>query len=443
MLRKTSILWAMAGALALSAVLPAGAETIHRERVGTLAMSDRAAADATAPDAELLRAYQPVLVLHPAESFQPTKIQSFVADSELEQFTGTSRSQLPLDRYWTVVNPDPGPGELPPSTPGVFYRLNQVGCSAADTLAGKACYADAWSSGSGGDAVYGRVARTENRIVLQYWLFYYDNPLLLPPTPVGTFWQSHEGDWEVVNVVLDQNEQPREAAYSQHCSGERVPWPEVEKSPAGSTHPVVYVALGSHANYFAPGAGALGLIPIPASCIPAAVRSVLPRCHSCMSTTRYSVARPAAPSSDFRAAVPRRRPSTRSTEPPGRRSSSSGASRSTSSRRYRSDRSPRARSRSASDPPALRTSRSGIRKSSSRGRPPHDNSSAREEMNGVNRSQTRGTWRQRNVCAAGRLRLDWVTRRQPNRHGRREPMYRLTTRPRRASSKARRELTTA
>src|SRR6266702_3358227 len=235
MLRKTSILWAMAGALALSAVLPAGAETIHRERVGTLAMSDRAAADATAPDAELLRAYQPVLVLHPAESFQPTKIQSFVADSELEQFTGTSRSQLPLDRYWTVVNPDPGPGELPPSTPGVFYRLNQVGCSAADTLAGKACYAAAWSSGSGGDAVYGRAARTENRIVLQYWLFYYDNPLLLPPTPVGTFWQSHEGDWEVVNVVLDRNE-----------------------------------------HYFAPGAGALGLIPIPASCIPAAVRSVLP-----------------------------------------------------------------------------------------------------------------------------------------------------------------------
>ncbi len=40
--------------------------------------------------------------------------------------------------------------------------------------------------------MYGRVVRTDTRIVLQYWLFYYDNPLLLPPTPVGTFWQSHE-----------------------------------------------------------------------------------------------------------------------------------------------------------------------------------------------------------------------------------------------------------
>jgi len=112
--------------------------------------------------------------------------------------------------------------------------------------------------------------------VLQYWLFYYDNPLLLPATPVGTFWQSHEGDWEVVNVVLDQDEQPVEAAYSQHCSGQRKAWASVEKSPEGSTHPVAYVALGSHANYFAPGAGALGTIPIAAACIPGFVRQVLP-----------------------------------------------------------------------------------------------------------------------------------------------------------------------
>ena len=112
--------------------------------------------------------------------------------------------------------------------------------------------------------MYGRVMRTETHIVLQYWLFYYDNPFLLPPTPLGTFWQSHEGDWEVVNVVLGADQQPLEAAYSQHCSGQRRAWDAVTKSPAGSTHPVAYVALGSHANYFAPGAGPLGTIPISA-----------------------------------------------------------------------------------------------------------------------------------------------------------------------------------
>jgi hypothetical protein len=113
--------------------------------------------------------------------------------------------------------------------------------------------------------------------VLQYWLFYYDNPLLLPPTPVGTFWQSHEGDWEVVNVVLGTDETPLEAAYSQHCSGQRKPWTAVEKRPAGSTHPVSYVALGSHANYFATGAGPLSTIPINPTCIPPALEPVLPQ----------------------------------------------------------------------------------------------------------------------------------------------------------------------
>jgi len=50
----------------------------------------------------------------------------------------------------------------------------------------------------------------------------------------------------------------------------------VAKSPRGSTHPVAYVALGSHANYFEPGAGALGAVPINQACIPAPVRAVLP-----------------------------------------------------------------------------------------------------------------------------------------------------------------------
>lgn len=232
------------------------------------------AAGGGTPDARLLQTYQPVLVFHPGELFRPTKVQSFVADSELERFVGTNLAQLPLDAFWTVVDPDPEPGDLPQPTPGVFYRLDQVGCEADAPLAGNACYAAAWQEGSGGDAVYGRVARTESQTVLQYWLFYYDNPLLLPPTPVGTFWQSHEGDWELVNVILDENEQPAEAAYSQHCTGQRKAWAGVEKS--GGTHPVAYVALGSHANYFAPGAGSLGAIPIPTACIPPPIVPILP-----------------------------------------------------------------------------------------------------------------------------------------------------------------------
>lgn len=235
--------------------------------LGFVTAAGAGAADST-PDPQLLKTYQPVLVFHPNELFRPTKVQSFVADSELERLVGPNPV---LDTSWAVVDPDPEPGDLPPASPGVVYRLDQTACEADAQLAGRSCYAAAWQDGRGGDAVYGRVVRTNDRIVLQYWLFYYDNPLILPPTPFGTFWQSHEGDWEVVNVVLNEDKTPREAAYSQHCSGQRKAWAGVDKSSEGSTHPVAYVALGSHANFFKPGLGPLGAIPINPLCIPAGV----------------------------------------------------------------------------------------------------------------------------------------------------------------------------
>ena len=233
-----------------------------------LAIAGPGAAHRGTSDQQLLSMYQPVLVFHPGEKFRPAKVGTFVQDSELEKFVGSSPQQLPLDAFWSVVDADPDANELPPPTPGVFYRLDQTGCEADAALAGRDCYAAAAARDRRAD-IYGRAVRTGTRIVLQYWLFYYDNPLILPPTPVGTFWQSHEGDWELVNVVLDSDETPLEAAYSQHCSGQRKAWSGVTKSPSGSTHPVAYVALGSHANYFAPGAGSLGSIPINPACIPA------------------------------------------------------------------------------------------------------------------------------------------------------------------------------
>ena len=100
-----------------------------------LAAAAPAPAGGDTPDRQLLKKYAPVVVLHPDERFRPTKVQSFVADSQLERFTGTAQAQLPLDAFWTVVDPDPEPGELPQPGSGL-YRLDQSGCSAAGTLAG-------------------------------------------------------------------------------------------------------------------------------------------------------------------------------------------------------------------------------------------------------------------------------------------------------------------
>ncbi|HZY65018.1 MAG TPA: hypothetical protein VFE21_03975 [Rubrobacteraceae bacterium] len=102
---------------------------------------------------------------------------------------------------------------------------------------------------------YARVVRREDWVVLQYWFFYPFNN-----------WRSgffgvndHEADWEMVSVYLSESEaeetRPEWVGYSSHdYSGDdlRRRWddPEVEKVDG---HPVVYVAAGSHAAYFAAG----------------------------------------------------------------------------------------------------------------------------------------------------------------------------------------------
>jgi hypothetical protein len=99
-----------------------------------------------------------------------------------------------------------------------------------------------------GYTVYARVTTEAENLVVQYWFFYAFNPGSL---------NQHEGDWEMIQIILDLTETPLYAVYSQHFAGERAAWKDVEKR--GETHPRVYVALGSHANYFRSYQGKLGL----------------------------------------------------------------------------------------------------------------------------------------------------------------------------------------
>jgi hypothetical protein len=90
-----------------------------------------------------------------------------------------------------------------------------------------------------GDKIYAHVTSESGLIVVQYWFFYAFNPGNL---------NQHQGDWEMIEIVLDSTEIPQYAVYSQHHAGQRAEWNSVEKGDG--THPRVYVALGSHANYF-------------------------------------------------------------------------------------------------------------------------------------------------------------------------------------------------
>src|SRR5262249_6249621 len=87
------------------------------------------------------------------------------------------------------------------------------------------------------------------KLALQYWFFYLYND----------FNDKHEGDWETVqlNCHADSAEQaltmsPYETGYSQHEGAESATWGASKLTIVDGTHPVVYPAYGSHANYYSP-----------------------------------------------------------------------------------------------------------------------------------------------------------------------------------------------
>jgi hypothetical protein len=106
-------------------------------------------------------------------------------------------------------------------------------------------------SAEGAQVAYARVAPGDDDegLVVQYWFFYYFND-----------WNNkHEGDWEFVELYFDAtsarqalNLSPEKIRVSQHSTAEVKLWTDAAVEKNG-THPVVYVARGSHANYFRPG----------------------------------------------------------------------------------------------------------------------------------------------------------------------------------------------
>jgi hypothetical protein len=211
-----------------------------------------AAADSTT----LLQQYEPVLEMYRAD-WEPSGIEPFLAAADLERLAGGR---------WRVVRHGPPASALAGGSSRL--RLDTRGCTPAVDL--DACYVHR----PGPATVYGRAwvsptASAGIRTVLQYWFFYplddWHNSLTKP-----LLWHMHEGDWEEVSVALDAGDRPLSVAASQHDIGVVRDWQRVRVT--GGMHAVVYVALGSHANYFSPGfhgtAGVPHLIPPRFSGIP-------------------------------------------------------------------------------------------------------------------------------------------------------------------------------
>jgi hypothetical protein len=196
----------------------------------------------------LARRYAPVVRLveqtRPCghgEPYVPTNVDR-VLDNDDVALRG------PWDRS-NVVKIGPSAHDL---SHGLFgYHLDFPG----DALT-PGCSYDDWSrriNAGHAPTVYAHIGKERafpERLALQYWFFYVFND----------FNDKHEGDWEMIQLDFDAatpsealHMKPALVGYSQHEGAESAHWGDKKLQLVGGTHPVVYPALGSHANYFTSG----------------------------------------------------------------------------------------------------------------------------------------------------------------------------------------------
>jgi hypothetical protein len=223
-------------------------------------------------DAQIAARFAPRLVLHPAERYAPTSADELLA-----------LGAMLVGRDGSLVRPAP----LTPSTLPVGSSCSGgLPCAYALRLdcglvASKPCPAPA-------DAprlLYARVVRRHPAIgsapgwfvqpdahlpfpalevVVQYWMYALVDDWRSTPRGVTLpggrriqlpgIHQHHEGDWEALTVGLSADK-PLFVDWSAHCAGEWRPFAEaslVADAGGERTHPVTWIALGSHANLPAP-----------------------------------------------------------------------------------------------------------------------------------------------------------------------------------------------
>ena len=189
-------------------------------------------------DLELANQYAPILYFHPAEIFRPQSVEVLVNTARLRQ---SRRAWFDVNVLQQVSIADLIHFQDPDYVLDAWY--GDSGTSEYINYSAHRQYYEAvLHPDAGGPEIiaYAHVERDEvsTHITIQYWLFYYYND----------WFNKHEGDWEMIEVILDNQAEPEWLVLSQHHGGTRRTWDTVQIED--KTHPVVYVALGSHANYF-------------------------------------------------------------------------------------------------------------------------------------------------------------------------------------------------
>jgi len=193
------------------------------------------------PELKVAKRYAPVLFFHPDECFFPMDVDDYLDAATLRETVVLGRD--PEVEGWnhsgSFLTGDNNRSDFYLDVPG---RAN-------DTPESQYC--DGYRSTTSPITAYARIFPVGKQVVIQYWLFYYFNP-----------WSGldHEGDWELVQLVFndttltqlttDGQKRPDTVGFSQHLFAQAVPFGST--SFEGGLRPWVSVALGSHANSYAP-----------------------------------------------------------------------------------------------------------------------------------------------------------------------------------------------
>ena len=205
-----------------------------------------AVARATSDDASvaaLAAKYSPVVRLvaqeTPCGSGEP--YQPMPVDAVLHS------NQVALQGPWDnqLVKVAPTGEELAAGLPN--YHLNFPG----DALR-PGCSYEQWQrllDASHSPTTYAHVVSEQGQTALQFWFFYIYND----------YNNKHEGDWEMiqldfpaVDAAAALQTSPTNVGYSQHSGAEGAAWNDTKLERVDGTHPVVYPAEGSHANFYQP-----------------------------------------------------------------------------------------------------------------------------------------------------------------------------------------------
>ncbi len=228
----------------------------------------------------LILQYEPILYLHPEETYQPMNVEAYVKHSSLWDSHGAAADDellIPEDLNDPVILDDIA---TTTDSSSFYLQFNEPMITEflqirPDPVAAQNEYELMYENNEIKYTYYATkiIDKDEENnkeyIVLEYWYFYAFND-----------WKekdgenNHEGDWECVMVFLDKaTEQPKYIAYSSHYNKGQVEapylaqyasvrrsWDDPEVIKQGD-YVISFVGVGSHANF--PNNGHSGIHTIP------------------------------------------------------------------------------------------------------------------------------------------------------------------------------------